>query len=188
MRRMIGAAVIAAVWASNARADAPTVDQVKQALPTWTSAIALPFTYQGMHYDSDDGEKGLRCYAEFKSHGVIKSAKKLPRFVECVGMSRASFAIGAKPDVAVFTVKGASPEMEGTLSAIQDMMQGIENGYPAKLAKLAKKGGMFVSHFTPPPGTDTFWDEAWNLYATHVEGGAVKFDAIVVIVSIPSTD
>ena len=185
--RMMIVGLIAAM-AATARADAPTVDQVKQALPTWTSAIALPFTYQGMHYDNDDYDKVEKCEKEFKSHGVIKSAKKLPRFVECVGMSRASFAIAATPDVAVFTVKGASPEMEGTLSAIQDMTQEIENSYPAKLAKLAKKGGMFVSHFTPPPGTDSYWDEAWNLYATHVEGRAVKFDAIVVIVSIPSTD
>jgi hypothetical protein len=188
MRLAIISGVLA--LATAARADAPpSPDAVKKALPAWTTAIAVPFTYQGVDYTSDDQSKNQACMKAFDHHGVIKDAKKVATFVDCLKMSNAPFALLGKPDVGAFDPKKPSPEMSGTMDAfIETGNDWFEKGYPGKLAKLGKDKAFVVAHTSNPSPGNGPWDEAWNVWAAHSDAGAVKFDALLVVESIPSPD
>ena len=183
---MKGAVVLAIVLMGGAaRADAPTVDAVKAALPAWTSAIAVPFTYQGMRYDDDvDHEKAAACAQAFGFHGVVKDVKKLPQFAACVAISTARDAFSKGFDVGVYDPKKGNEDIDITADVNADGPDTeIQKGYPKKLAKLAKKGGMFFSHAEKPDNVDGYWDQSWDVFVVHTDGGKVVFDAIVVVLS-----
>jgi hypothetical protein len=173
-----------------ARADAPpTADAVKKALPTWTAAIAVPFTYQGLDFENDDVKKVQACNRDFDHHGVIKDAKKVPAFLECLKISNAGFAMLGKPDVGSYDPKKPASEMTGSIdSFVETGTDWFEKGWPGKLAKLGKDKAFVVAHTSNPSPGNGPWDEAWNVWAAHSEGGAVKFDAVLVVESIPSPD
>jgi hypothetical protein len=183
-----GAGVLA--LASVARADAPpSADAVKKALPSWQTAIAVPFTYQGLVYENDDQKKVQACNRDFDHHGVVKDAKKLPAFLDCLKISNAGFALLGKPELGAYDPKKPSPEMTGSLdSFVETGTDWFEKGYPAKLAKLGKDKAFVVAHTSNPSPGNGEWDEAWNVWAAHSAAGAVKFDALMVVEAIPSPD
>jgi hypothetical protein len=191
MRKLITIGFIAAlVGPSIARADAPpTVDAVKKALPTWTTAIAVPFTFQGLDYQNDDQKKVQACNRDFGAHGVVKDAKQLPAFVDCLKMSNASFAMQGKPEIGSFDPKKPPSDMQIAVdSFIETGTDRFEKGYPSKLAKLGKGKTFVIAHTQNPTSGNGSWDEAWNVWAAHTEAGTVKFDAILAVESIPSAD
>jgi hypothetical protein len=188
MRKLITIGLVLAASAI-AHSDAPAVDAVKAALPKWTDAIAVPFTYQGLRYVDDDYNKVAACDKAFGAHGVLKDAKKLPQFVGCVQMSVARDALMGKPDVSFYDPKHRNADLENTADAnAGPPLNELQKGYPAKIAKLAKKGGLFVAHAEKPDSVNDYWDQAWNVYVAHTDAGAVKFDAIVVVLSEQSPD
>ena len=176
--------------AAVARADAPTADAVKAALPKWTDAIAVPFTYQGLRYENDDYKKVTACDKAFGAHGVVKDAKKLPQFVDVPRDERRARRADGQAGRRACTIRShvARARQHRARRTPGRRSTSCRSGYPAKLAKLAKKGGMFVAHATKPDGVDGYWDESWNVYVAHTDGGAVKFDAIVVVLSEQSPD
>ena len=188
MRKLISIALVLGMSAV-AYADAPALDAVKAALPKWTDAIAVPFTYQGLRYVGDDSNKIAACDKAFGAHGVVKDAKKLPQFAGCVSISVAADALMGKPDVGVYDPKHRNADLENTADAnAGPPLNELQKGYPAKIAKLAKKGGMFFAHAEKPDSINDYWDQAWNVYVAHTDAGAVKFDAIVVVLSEQSPD
>lgn len=187
-RAVIIAGVLAA--ASIARAGAaPSVDDVKKAIPTWTTAIAVPFTYQGLDYPSDDQKKVDACEKSFGHHGVIKDAKKVPAFVDCLKISNAGFALLGSPTFDKFDPKKGDDTMQISIDAmVEASTDWYEKGYPKKLAKVGKNEAFVVAHTSNPSPGNGPWDEAWNVWAAHSDAGAVKLDAILVVESIPSPD
>lgn len=178
------ALVLVAAAAGAARADAPTVDAVKAALPAWSASIAVPFTYQGLRYEGDDNKKMAACDKAFGAHGVVKDAKKLPQLVDCLAISTAREALSKGFDVGVYDPKHRNDDLENTADVnAGPPLNEVQKGYPKKLAKLAKKGGMFFAHAEKPDGVDGYWDQSWNVYVAHTDGGKVVFDAIVVVLS-----
>ena len=186
MRNLISIGVVVGALGASAvaRADAPTVDAVKAALPKWADAIAVPFTYQGLRYENDDYKKVAACDKAFGAHGVVKDAKKLPQFVGCLGISVARDALMGKPDVGVWDPKHPGDDLDNTADVnAGPPLNELQKGYPKKLTKLVKTGGLFVTHATKPDDVDGYWDQAWNVFVAHLDGGVVKFDAIVVVLS-----
>jgi hypothetical protein len=188
MRNLISIAIVLGASAA-AYADAPTVDAVKAATAKWTDAIAVPFTYQGLRYEGDDSKKIAACDKAFGAHGVVKDAKKLPQFAGCVQISVARDAMMGKPEFGVFDPKKPGDDLQATADAnAGPPLNELQKGYPGKLASLAKKGGMFVVHGTKPDNVDGYWDQSWNVFVAHSDAGAVKFDAIAVVLSEQSPD
>ena len=185
---MLVSGMMMAALSAAAHAGAPTVDAVKAALPKWTDAIAVPFTYQGLRFD-DTTPEGGKCDGAFGSHGVLKDAKKLAQFVACAKISDAGDAFMGTSSVAVFDPKKPGDELGGLIAANEmSPTKEVQKGYPGKLASVAKKGGWFVAHGTKPDNVDGYWDEAYDIFVAHDEGGTVKFDAIVVELSEQSPD
>jgi hypothetical protein len=175
-----------ALLAGTAHAGAPTVDAVKAQLPTWTKAIAVPFTYTGLVYLGDDADKITTCEGAFHAHGLIKDAKKLPQFVDCLALTGAGVVMQGTPEVKAFDPKHAPPEMLGTMLALQEDKT-IEKDYPGKLAKLGKDKALVLVH-TTNPNTGGTWDEEWTVFVARDDKGAIKLDGVMVVQSIPSPD
>ena len=187
MRNLISIAIVLGMSAA-AYADAPKLDAVKAAAPKWMDSIAVPFAYQGLRYD-DSADKGGKCSSTFGAHGVVKDAKKLAQFVACAKISDAADAFMGTASVAAFDPKKPGDELGGLIAANEmSPTKEVQKGYPRKLSSVAKKGGWFVAHGTKPDNVDGYWDESYDIFVAHDEGGTVKFDAIVVELSEQSPD